>query len=344
MEENNNLNFNQEPLENVEPVVPVQPIEDSQPVEPIQTIENQQPIDTIQQNAEIEKILASIQPQESTIEPVAEEPVVEQTNDSFNPDVERVLASIQPQEPLNQQPVNNSGDYNRPSYNNTNNNGNGNGGVIVSLILIILLVVAVVGFVVNNPFAGEKVENSSTPTPSATPTSTPTLKPTATPINTQKPTSTTVPSQKPVPTPTATPTPDPVVGVTKTITCSGKGKFYDVKTIIVQDDTNKKAVQVTYDYKLTATPNTEGLTEDEKLILMGFALAPMEFEKFKSQPGVTYRYNETTGMDMYFDAKRTSSADPALIKSVFEDFDGMSSSEIAAQGSVESTGITCSVN
>ncbi len=310
MEENNNI------TDNNEEILPVEPIVVSE--------DNTEQLD---QEAEIKRVLESIQPQEPVVdsqpvvepvESVVEEPIIEpETTDPLNSDVERVLASIQPQEaqPMPQEPLNNSG------YSNKNNNsGNGTGGAIVSIILILILTVAIVVLVCFNPLGGEKVENTSTPTPSATPTATPTPTPTATPVNTPRPTNT------PVPTPTPTATPDPIVGTTKTITCSGKGKFYDVKTVIVQDDINKKAVQVTYDYKLTATPETEGLTEDDKLILMGFALAPMEFEKFKSQPGVTYRYNETTGMDMYFDAKRTSSADQALIKSVFADFEGMTSS------------------
>ena len=335
MEENNNItDIKNDEILPVEPIVV--PVEDTEPVD---------------QEAEIQRVLESIQPQQSIVEeqPVVEpvQPIVEEkeevvepvNNDPFNPEVERVLASIQPQQQIQPQPIPQQTAYNSGNYNDKNNNsGNGTGGAIVSIILILILTVAIVIIVGFNPLGGEKVESTATPTPSATPTATPTPTPTATPVNTPRPTNT------PVPTPTPTATPDPIVGTTKTVTCSGKGKFYDVKTVIVQDDTNKKAVQVTYDYKLTATPDTEGLTEDDKLILMGFALAPMEFEKFKGQPGVTYRYNETTGMDMYFDAKRTSSADQALIKSVFADFDGMTSSEIASQGAVEEMGITCSVN
>ncbi len=326
MEENqNNLNeINEETVVDTQPVI--------EPIEPIKIIDDSEPV--------VENV-----PVEETKEVSVQDAEVERILESIKPQVE----AVRPPEPELTQPkaVNNTISYTSPNKQDDDNNG----GIFASIILLILLIGAVVCFFFFNPFDVEESKSTNTPEPTTTPTATPVPTPSATPkqTSTPRPTSTPVPTQQPTstPTPTATPVPTPTPDTTnnKTISCAGKGTYYDVKTTIIYDSVNKKALEVTYEYTLTANANTEGLSENDKMLILGLSLAPMEFERYKNESGVTYNYQETaSGMSMYFNAKRSDSTGEALNKSVFNDLDGKTPTEIANLTSDAELGITCTVN
>ena len=123
----------------------------------------------------------------------------------------------------------------------------------------------------------------------------------------------------------------------KTVVCTSRTNYYDIKEVIKVDELKKKVTSIRYKYSLYNLDNDNDYTKEEATVIFGLSMMPIKFEEVKDDPSVKYKYNETEDrIDIDFRKKKKKVKDKDSIEEFFEDLDNLNAKSISSNIEKES--------